>query len=182
LWARRAFVLNLIGLIVAILLIYIVGAILGSFIGRRLYARGEQLISKVPLIKQVYPSVKQVTDFLVSPADEAEKMRFSRVVAVEYTRRGLWSVGLVTGSTMRMIQDRAGKPSLTVFVPSSPTPFTGYVITAPTEDTIDLPMTVEEALRFAVSAGVIVPPSQLIATSQAPAVEPSPQIVGTSEA
>lgn len=173
-WSQSSLLLDLFGLIVAILLIYIVGAVLGSFIGRRLYARGEEVISKVPLIKQVYPSVKQVTDFLFGPADESKRMRFSRVVAVEYPRKGLWSVGLVTGTTMRAIQARAGKPSLTVFVPSSPTPFTGYVITVPKEDTLDLDISVEEALRFSVSAGVIVPPSQMIPTAEAPlAVAPS---------
>ena len=178
-WNDNALPLNVIGLVVAIILIYMVGAVLGSFIGRRIYARGEELFSKVPLIKQVYPSVKQVTDFLVSPAGEADKMRFSRVVAVEYPRKGLWSVGLVTGSTMRMIQDRTGKSSLTVFVPSSPTPFTGYVITVPKEDTIDLPVTVEEAIRFAVSAGVIVPPSQLIENAEDAALEAPPTFGGT---
>jgi uncharacterized membrane protein len=167
-WSQSSLLLDLFGLIVAILLIYSVGAVLGSFIGRRLYARGEEMISKVPLIKQVYPSVKQVTDFLFGPADESKRMRFSRVVAVEYPRKGLWSVGLVTGTTMRAIQARAGKPSLTVFIPSSPTPFTGYVITVPQEDTIDLNITTEEALRFAVSAGVIVPPSQMIETAEPP--------------
>ena len=172
-WTRYALPLDVLGLVVAILLIYIVGAVLGSFIGRRLYARGEELISKVPLIKQVYPSVKQVTDFLVGPADGQKRMKFSRVVAVEYPRKGLWSVGLVTGGTMQTIQIHTGRPSLTVFVPSSPTPFTGYVITVPKEDTLDLPVTIEEALRFAVSAGVIVPPSQLIETAEQPAA-PAP--------
>ena len=181
-WREYSYALDLIGLVVAVLLIYIVGATLGSIIGRRLYARGEQLISKVPLIKQVYPSVKQVTEFLVGPSDEAEKMRFSRVVAVEYPRKGLWSVGLVTGSTMRMIQERAGTPSLTVFIPSSPTPFTGYVITVPKEDTIDLPVTIEEALRFSVSAGVIVPPSQLTKTYEDAALTSASQSIGREPA
>ena len=173
-WSKYSLPLDLIGLVVAILLIYVVGAVLGSFIGRRLYARGEELISTVPVIKQVYPSVKQVTEFLVGPADGTSKVKFSRVVAVEYPRRGIWSVGLVTGSTMRMVQQRAGSPCLTVFVPSSPTPFTGYVITVPEVDTVDLPLTIEEALRFAISAGVVVPPSQLIETSDRPVAAPAP--------
>ena len=181
-WEDYGFALDLIGLVVAVLLIYIVGAALGSIIGKRLYAGGERLISRVPLIKQVYPSVKQVTEFLVGPSDEVEKMRFSRVVAVEYPRKGLWSVGLVTGSTMRMIQERAGTPSLTVFIPSSPTPFTGYVITVPKEDTIDLPVTIEEALRFSVSAGVIVPPSQLTKTYEDAALTSASQSIGREPA
>ena len=160
-WKRYAIGLDLIGLVIAVVLIYIVGAFLGSLIGRRLYRRGEELVTKVPLIRQVYPSVKQVTDFMFGD-DREKRIKFNQVVAVEYPRKGLWSIGLVTGDTMRKIQEQAGVPCLTVFVPSSPTPFTGYVITVPKDDTIELPVTFEQALRFSVSGGVIIPPSQVI--------------------
>ena len=167
-WKRYAIGLDLIGLVIAVVLIYIAGAFLGSLIGRRLYHRGEELVAKVPLIRQVYPSVKQVTDFLFGGTEQEKRMQFNQVVAVEYPRRGLWSIGLVTGDTMRNIQERAGVPCLTVFVPSSPTPFTGYVITVPKDDTIELPVTFEQALRFSVSGGVIIPPSQVIGHKAAP--------------
>lgn len=166
-WKRYAIGLDLIGLVVAVVLIYILGASLGSLIGRRLYHRGEELVAKVPLIRQVYPSVKQVTDFLFGGAEQEKRMQFNQVVAVEYPRKGLWSIGLVTGDTMRDIQERVGVPCLTVFVPSSPTPFTGYVITVPKGDTIELPVTFEQALRFSVSGGVIIPPSQVIDNKEA---------------
>ena len=152
-------VLNIIGLIVAIALIYVVGVFLSGIIGRRFYNIGERLINRLPLIRRIYPSVKQVTDFFFDE-DRDQTMKFNRVVAVEYPRKGLWSVGLVTGSTMKAIQDKAGETCLTVFIPSSPTPFTGYVITIAEKDTIELDITIEEALKFAVSLGVLVPPSQ----------------------
>ncbi|QQE10934.1 DUF502 domain-containing protein [Planctomycetota bacterium] len=152
-------VLNLIGLAVAVVIIYFVGVILSGFIGRRLYSRGEKFIDRVPIIRRIYPSVKQVTDFFFSE-DNDTASKFNRVVAVEYPRKGLWSVGLVTGSTMNTIEQRAGTKCLTVFIPSSPTPFTGYVITIAEEDTIDLDVSIEEALKFAVSLGVLVPPAQ----------------------
>jgi uncharacterized membrane protein len=153
-------VLDLVGLIIAVVLIYFAGAILSSFIGHRLFRRGEQLLNRVPLIRNVYPAVKQVTDFLVG---DQQKVSFSQVVAVQYPRMGIWSLGLVTGDTLRRIQDTAGQNCVTVFVPSSPTPFTGYVITVPRVDVIDLPMTIEEALKFVVSGGVLVPPGEKIA-------------------
>lgn len=159
-------VLNLIGLVVAIVLVYFIGIILGSFIGRRLLHRGEALVDKVPLVRRVYPSVKQVTDFFVG--DSQQKMAFSQVVAVQYPRKGLWSVGLVTGDTMRAIQDDAGVDCMTVFIPSSPTPFTGYVITVPKKETINLPITIEDALKFAISGGVLVPPNQVLQPGDAP--------------
>ena len=173
-WAQYAVPLDLIGLVIAVFLTYFVGALLGSFIGHRLYYRGEQLFKRLPLVKQIYPSVKQVTDFLVG--SEEQKLHFSKVVAVEYPRKGLWSVGLVTGQTMRLIGQSTGVECLTVFVPSSPTPFTGYVITVPKQDTLDLPVTIEEALRFTVSGGVVLPQNQRWDDDDAPSPQdPHPQ-------
>ncbi len=166
-------VLNVIGLLLAIVLVYIVGAFLSRSIGHRLWRAGEDAIQRVPLVGRVYPAFKQITDFVFGDdSDEAQK--FNRVVAVQYPRKGLWSVGLVTGNTMRTIQDQAGDACLTVFVPSSPTPFTGYVITVPIKDTVDLPVTIEDALKFAVSGGVVVPPNQLIPENGGPAATPLP--------
>jgi len=153
-------VMDLIGLILAVILIYILGLVLTSYIGRRLYHRGEELIQRVPLIRKVYPSIKQITDFFFGDRDA--KPTFNCVVAVEYPRKGLWSIGLVTGSTMKDIQRQTDQNCITVFIPSSPTPFTGYVITVPKNDTIDLPISIEDALKFTVSGGVLIPPDQLI--------------------
>lgn len=164
LWENYHFPLDLIGLVVAVFLIYVIGGVLGSFLGRRLYHSAERFFGRIPLINRVYPSIKQVTEFLVGDVhgDDSKdsKTKFRRVVAVQYPRKGLWSVGLVTGTTLRNIQDAAGTACVTVFVPSSPTPFTGYVITVPAQDTIELPITTEEALRFTVSGGVLVPTGQ----------------------
>ncbi len=153
-------VLNLIGLFIALFLIYLIGRLLGGYIGRRMYEQGERLLLRLPIFKQVYPYVKQVTDFFVG--DKDDKLQFSKVVAVQYPRKGLWSIGLVTGETMRTIQANAERACMTVFIPSSPTPFTGYVITVPVEDTIEVAISIDDALRFCVSGGVIVPDSQAI--------------------
>jgi uncharacterized membrane protein len=141
------------GLIVAILLIYLAGRVLGGFIGRRLYARLERLLARIPIFKQVYPHVKQIVDFLFGES----QMKFSKVVIVEYPRAGIWTVGLLTGDSLRDIQTQVGVDIVSVFIPSSPTPFTGYTITVPREDAIEVPITIEEALRFVVSGGVLVP-------------------------
>lgn len=169
-WDAHWYVTNFTGLVVAVILIYIVGAFLGSYLGRRVLHRLEQFLGRLPLIRKVYPAVKQVTDFFVAQ-DRPAMSQFSRVVAVQYPRMGLWSLGLVTGSTMRAIQDQAGKECMTVFIPSSPTPFTGYVITVPRSDAIDLNISIEEALKFTISGGVLVPPSQEIAVTTHQEVE-----------
>lgn len=162
-WWTARWYMDLIGLVVAIVAVYIAGRMLGGFFGRRIYRRLEDFFTTLPIVKQVYPYVKQVVDFLFS---DDKPIDFSRVVAVEYPRKGIWSVGFVTGSTLRSIQEHVGT-SVTVFIPSSPTPFTGYTITVPRTELIELPITVEEAIRFAVSAGVLVPDHQQIELEQA---------------
>lgn len=156
-WWNSHWYLRNIGLLVAIILFYLAGILLGGFIGRRVYARIERLITRIPLIKQVYPSVKQVTEFLLG---EKNQMSFNRVVVLEYPRKGVWTVGFHTGSTLRTVNRIAGVECVSVFIPSSPTPFTGYAINLPKDEVVDVDMTVEEALRFVISGGVLVPDSQ----------------------
>ncbi len=150
---------NLIGLFIALVLIYFVGLFVGSYLGHGAVRRGEALLQRLPLVRHIYPYVKQVTDYLVGGVGD-RKLQFHRVVAAEYPRKDMWSLGLVTGETIPAIEDRAGRTCLTVFIPTSPTPFTGYVITVPEEDTIPLAMSIEEGLRFTLSGGVILPPSE----------------------
>ena len=159
-WADRWY-LRSIGLIIAIIAVYVAGRLLGGFVGRSIYRRLERVVTALPVFKQVYPYVKQVVDFLFN-SDRGT--RFNRVVIVEYPRKGVWAVGFLTGTAMRSIAKSSGD-SVTVFVPSSPTPFTGYTITVPSDEVIDLPITVEEAIRFAVTAGVLVPDHQVLETT-----------------
>ena len=145
------------GFIIAVIVVCIVGALLASVIGKTLWRMIEKLIMRAPFLKQVYPYVKQITDFLFKP--EEKEQVFSRVVAVEYPREGVWSLGMVTGAGIKQLMDGVEKELLTVLIPTSPTPFTGFVIMVPKEKTIELDITIEEALRFTISGGVIVPNS-----------------------
>jgi len=145
--------LHLLGFVIAVIFVYFLGYFLASFIGRSAWRSAESLITRVPLIKQVYVNIKQVTDFLFSE----RRVEFSGVVAAQYPRRGLWSIGLATGPPLRAIQRVSENDLVTVFIPSSPTPVTGYVITVPREDVIELEMTIDEALRFTISGGVLKP-------------------------
>ena len=157
-WAAHSWYLDTIGVIVAIIGVYVAGRLLGGLVGRTIYRRLEQLVVALPVFKQIYPYVKQVVDFLFG---DDRPMRFNRVVVLEYPRKGIWAVGFLTGGTMKSIAKRSGD-SVTVFVPSSPTPFTGYTITVPREEVFDLPISVEEAIRFAVTAGVLIPDHQVL--------------------
>lgn len=157
-WWDSRWYLDLIGLVVAIVAVYFAGRLLGGFFGRRIYRRLEQAITTLPVFKQVYPYVKQIVDFLFG---EDRKVEFKRVVLVEYPRKGIWSLGFATGRAMGAVSDRVGEESMTIFIPSSPTPFTGYTISVPKREVIELPITVDEALRFTVSGGVLMPGDEL---------------------
>ena len=143
------------GFLIAVIGVCILGAILASYVGKSLWRMTENFIMNTPLLRRVYPYVKQITDFLLT--QQEQKKLFSRVVAVEYPRKGIWSVGFVTGSGLNNVVNTFKKEFVTVIVPTSPTPFTGFVITVPKKQTIDLDMTIEEALRFIISGGVITP-------------------------
>jgi len=149
------------GFIIALIAVFIVGALLASVVGKAIWRMIEGFIMNTPLLRRVYPYVKQITDFLLTQ-DEHEKM-FSRVVALEWPRKGTWSIGFVTGSGLKRVVDNVEKEFLTILIPNSPMPVTGYVIMVPKEQTIALDMTVEEAFRFTISAGVIAPGSQQVA-------------------
>ncbi|MAC20094.1 MAG: hypothetical protein CMJ23_10550 [Phycisphaerae bacterium] len=169
-WTTWALYLDWIGILVAVLAVYFAGRLLGGFLGRRVQRGVEHIITSVPIFKQVYPYVKQVVDFLFS---DDKPIQFNRVVVVEYPRKGIWSVGLVTGSTMKSIEDSSGE-AVTIFIPSSPTPFTGYTITVPRSEIRELPISIDEALRFTISGGVLVPPHETLPDRDDDPTNPDP--------
>ncbi|UCG49628.1 MAG: DUF502 domain-containing protein [Phycisphaerales bacterium] len=144
------------GFIVALVSVCVIGAILASVVGKTLWRTVEKFIMNTPVLRRVYPYIKQVTDFLLAQ-EEQHRLPFSRVVAVEYPRKGIWSVGLVTGSGLKKVAETTRRELVTVLIPTSPTPFTGFVIMVPRKHTIDLDLKVEQAFRFIISGGVITP-------------------------
>ena len=161
--------LHFLGFVIAVVLVYFVGFFLASFVGRASWRVMDRLLRRIPVIRAIFPNVKQVTDFLFVERDRS--VGFSSVVAVQYPRKGVWSLGLSTGGPLRQIQEQVADDLVTVFVPSSPTPFTGYVVQIPRQDMIELDLSVDEALRFTISAGVIKPDSSLPAISDEGDVE-----------
>ncbi len=149
---------RLIGVLLAILLVYVVGVFVGNLLGRTAWRLAEHGVMKIPLVRAIYPAVKQVTDFLLS--ERTGQFQGSKVVAVEPHEKGIWSIGLVTGSGVKSLSDATGQEMITVFVPSSPTAFSGYVLVVPRESVVELPLKVEEAMRLLVSGGVITPAAQ----------------------
>ena len=139
-----------------LLVLYLLGKFVAAGIGRMIVSSLEQLVHRLPLINNVYSSVKQVTDFVFSERE----IEFNRVVAVEYPRKGVWSIGFVTGESLLDIRSAANESVLSVLMPTSPMPMTGFTITVRKSEAVDLNITVDQAIQFVVSCGVVVPPQQ----------------------
>jgi hydroxymethylbilane synthase len=145
--------LSFIGLLVAVVFVYFIGHFLATFIGHSLWRATERTVFRLPVVRALYPTLKEVVDFLLSE----QRREYNRVVAVEYPRRGIWSLGLVTGESIREIERATGCELLTVFIPYTPYSVTGYTITVPRSEVLDLNVKVEEAIRFVMSGGLIRP-------------------------
>jgi len=139
-----------------ILVLYLLGKFLAAGVGRLFWTQFERIINRLPFIRSIYSSVKQVTDFVFTE----RAVEFTRVVAVEYPRKGVWSLGFVTGESMADIRAAANEPVLSVLIPTSPMPATGYTITVRKSETVDLNITIDQAFQFCVSCGVVVPSHQ----------------------
>lgn len=137
-------------------LLYLLGRFIAAGVGRMVVANAEALIHRLPIVRNVYSSVKQVTDFIFSERE----IEFNRVVAVQYPSKGIWSVGFVTGESMLDIRSAVNEPVLSVLMPTSPMPVTGFTITVCKSETIDLDITVDQAIQFVVSCGVVIPLQQ----------------------
>jgi len=155
--------LGALGVVVAIVGLVIISYFVGTFIGARLARFFEAWMTRMPVLRRIYPGAKQVSEFFFAE----KEVEFRRVVAIEYPRRGLWSIGFVTGRGLKAIAEHAEQELLTVFMPSSPTPVTGYVIAVPRREVIDLDITVDQAFQFTLSGGVIVPPGERLESFEA---------------
>jgi uncharacterized membrane protein len=144
-------------LVIFILLLYVAGKLVTAPLGTLLWSVVEALIHRLPLVRKVYSSVKQVTDFMISE----QEIRFNRVVAIEYPRKGIWSIGFVTGDGLRDVSDSAGQPVVSVLVPTSPMPATGFTVLVLKSEVVDLDLTLDQAIQYIVSCGVVVAPHQL---------------------
>ncbi len=144
------------------LILYLLGKFMAARIGRTFWTVFERGILQLPVVRQVYSSVKQVSDFMFSESE----IEYTRVVAVQYPRQGIWSLGFVTGESLQDIAKVAGEPVLSVLMCTSPMPMTGFTITVRKSEVIDLDVTIDEAFQFIVSCGVVVPPHQLAGAHQ----------------
>ncbi|MCA9192553.1 MAG: DUF502 domain-containing protein [Planctomycetales bacterium] len=149
----RSFTIPLL-LLVLLSALFFVGRFLAAGVGRLLVTGFERAINQLPLVRNLYSSVKQVTDFVLSERE----IEFTRVVAIEYPRVGVWSLGFVTSDSLPPLRSALGEEMVSVFVPTSPMPMTGFTVNIRKRDAIDLELTIDQAVQFIVSCGVVCPP------------------------
>ena len=154
-WAKWVAIIAALGITGIVL--YVVGLILMTFIGRRLLRLWDYMLYRLPVFSAIYPHAKRLSDLLFGDHANA---KFERVVAIEYPRKGLYSLGFVTSDGLPRLKRHTGSEMVAVFVPTSPTPFTGWTVLVKADDVIGLSMTVDEAVRFTLSCGVLVPGQQ----------------------
>lgn len=140
-----------IGFIITLIILFVTGLLVTNFLGHKIIKIWENTLGRIPLVRTIYSAVKQVVHALVQPSGQS----FRKVLLVEYPRHGVWSIAFLTSDQF------TGSPHpedvLTVFVPTTPNPTSGFIIIIPKKDTIELPITVEEALKMVISLGVVMP-------------------------
>lgn len=150
------------GLLATFVIIFFIGGIAATVVGRRLIGWGEKLLNKIPLVRTVYTATKQITEAFSYSKQEVDKRIFREAVLVQYPRRGIYSVGFITGKLKaeKGVVDRRSRELVKIFLPNTPNLLTGWVIIVPKEDVIPLDIPLEEGLKIIASGG-IVGPSQI---------------------
>lgn len=141
------------GLVVAVVALTIIGMFAAGFLGRFFLKLGEWIVYKVPFVSSVYSVLKQVFETFFSSKTQA----FSKVVMLEYPRKGIWILGFVSTELKGEIKQHCPEKMLNVFIPTTPNPTSGFLIFVPKEDCIELDMSVEEGLKFVISGGLVEP-------------------------
>lgn len=141
-----------IGTILTLFVIFFTGLLTANFVGQKVVQLWEAILHKIPVVKSIYSSVKQVSDTIFSSSGQA----FSRAVLVEYPRRDLWTIAFVTGQPGGEVANHL-EDHISIYVPTTPNPTSGFFLIVPKKDTIELKMSVDSALKYIISMGVVVP-------------------------
>ncbi len=141
------------GFAVPLLCILLIGLMARNIGGRWLLDVGEDLLEAIPLAGAVYKTLKQLLETLLKDTNG----RFRRVILVEYPRQGIWAIAFVTGSISNEIQAQMVRPVLSVFIPTTPNPTTGWYAVVPEDEVINLSMSIEDAFKVVISGGIVAP-------------------------
>ncbi len=142
------------GLVVTVLALLVTGVFATNIVGQWWLRQGARLLNRIPIVKSIYSSIKQVSDTLFSSSGNA----FREAVLVQYPREGAWTIAFVTGKPGGEAAQHLPGDYLSVYVPTTPNPTSGFFLMVPRRDVIELEMSVDEALKYVISMGVVAPP------------------------
>jgi len=156
------------GLVIVIVTLTLIGAFTAGVIGRLVIRAGEAVLARMPVIRSVYGAIKQIMETVLANQSAA----FREVVLLEYPRRGIWTLGFISGQTQGEVQSVTADDVVNVFVPTTPNPTSGFLLFVPRSDLHVLDMTVEEGIKMVVSGGIVTPPDRRPVESQQVPSEP----------
>ncbi len=151
--ARLGYYVPGIGALLTVLIVLVTGVIATNFFGKRILLFWEGMLARVPVVKSIYYSVKQVSDTLFSDSGQA----FRKALLVQYPRKGCWTIAFQTGHPGGDVARHLPGTHVSVYVPTTPNPTSGFFLMMPVDETVELDMSVDDALKYIISMGVVVP-------------------------
>lgn len=144
------------GLIIGVAALTLVGAAAAGYVGRLFLRMSERILARMPVIRGIYGAMKQIFETVLAKQSNT----FREAVLVEFPRRGMWTIAFITGRTEGEVRDLSGPDPVSVYVPTTPNPTSGYLVFVPRSEVIVLAMTVEEAIKMVISGGIVTPPDR----------------------
>ena len=141
------------GVVLSFAILLLTGIVAANFLGARLIGFWENILGRIPVVKSIYSSVKQVSDTLLSDSGNA----FRKALLVQFPHQGSWTIAFMTGTPAPHVAAHLGEEHVSVYVPTTPNPTSGYFIIVPKSQVRELDMTVDEALKYVISMGVVAP-------------------------
>ncbi len=146
------------GFILTISFIYLTGLLISNVLGKQIYIWFEKILSRIPFVNTIYRTIKQITSHISGP----DRQAFKKVVFIEYPRRGIWTISMVTGES----QNELGELYYHIFVPTTPNPTSGYLLYIPQKDTRQTKMSIEEGMKIIISGGMLAPKTNRLDSSK----------------
>ena len=142
-----------IGVIVAIIVVLLTGLVTANYFGKRIVQSWDAFLDRIPLIRSIYSPLKKFSELVLSDQTQS----FSKVLLIEYPRKGIYSLCFQTSKELGEVQNQAGEEMVCVYIPTTPNPTSGYIVLVPQNEVKELKMSVEDALKMIISLGVVVP-------------------------
>ena len=147
-----------IGVVIFLLFTIVIGWLAKGIIGRSMIRYAESLVERTPVVRSIYSGIKQISETVFAQTDRS----FQKACLIEYPRKGIWAIGFISTVAKGEVSERAGNTGdlLSVFVPTTPNPTSGFLLFLPAEDVVELEMSVEDTAKLVISAGLVYPNSK----------------------